>query len=113
LEDLDGILIATTNLTSNLDKAFERRFLFKVEFHKPDTDVKAKIWSSMIGDITEEDALQLARNYDFSGGQIENVARKHTIDYILTGAPVSLADIERYCQAEEFNHKPRPRIGFC
>lgn len=113
LEDLDGILIATTNLTSNLDKAFERRFLFKVEFHKPDMDVKAKIWSSMIGDITEEDALQLARNYDFSGGQIENVARKHTIDHILTGAPVSLADIERYCQAEEFNHKSRQRIGFC
>ena len=113
LEDLDGILIATTNLTSNLDKAFERRFLFKVEFHKPDMDVKAKIWSSMIGDITEEDALQLARNYDFSGGQIENVARKHTIDHILMGAPVSLADIERYCQAEEFNHKSRQRIGFC
>ena len=113
LEDLDGILIATTNLTSNLDKAFERRFLFKVEFHKPDMDVKAKIWGSMIGDITEEDALQLARNYDFSGGQIENVARKHTIDHILTGAPVSLADIERYCQAEEFNHKSRQRIGFC
>lgn len=113
LEDLDGILIATTNLTSNLDKAFERRFLFKVEFHMPDMDVKAKIWSSMIGDITEEDALQLARNYDFSGGQIENVARKHTINHILTGAPVSLADIERYCQAEEFNHKSRQRIGFC
>ena len=113
LEDLDGILIATTNLTSNLDKAFERRFLFKVEFHKPDTDVKAKIWSSMIGDITEDDALQLAKCYDFSGGQIENIARKHTIDHILTGEPVFLADIERYCQAEEFNHKSRQRIGFC
>ena len=113
LEDLDGILIATTNLTSNLDKAFERRFLFKVEFHKPDTYVKAKIWSSMIGDITEDDALQLAKCYDFSGGQIENIARKHTIDHILTGEPVFLADIERYCQAEEFNHKSRQRIGFC
>jgi hypothetical protein len=67
----------------------------------------------MLKDISDEDALQLASHYDFSGGQIENVARKHTIDYILTGAPVSLADIERYCQAEEFNHKPRPRIGFC
>ena len=27
MEKLDGILIATTNLTTNLDKAFERRFL--------------------------------------------------------------------------------------
>ena len=113
IEDLDGILIATTNLTSNLDKAFERRFLFKIEFHQPDTAARAKIWKTMLKDISDEDALQLASHYDFSGGQIENVARKHTIDYILTGAPLSLADIERYCHAEEFNHKSRPRIGFC
>ena len=42
IEDLEGILIATTNLTSNLDSAFERRFLFKIEFHKPATDVKER-----------------------------------------------------------------------
>jgi SpoVK/Ycf46/Vps4 family AAA+-type ATPase len=35
MEKLEGILIATTNLTQNMDKAFERRFLFKVEFEKP------------------------------------------------------------------------------
>ena len=27
IEQLDGILIATTNLAENMDKAFERRFL--------------------------------------------------------------------------------------
>ena len=27
-----GILIATTNLATNLDSAFERRFLYKIEF---------------------------------------------------------------------------------
>ena len=30
METLEGIMIATTNLTSNLDKAFERRFLYKI-----------------------------------------------------------------------------------
>ena len=30
MESIDGIMIATTNLTNNLDKAFERRFLYKV-----------------------------------------------------------------------------------
>ena len=30
MEKLDGILIATTNLTTNLDNAFERRFLYKI-----------------------------------------------------------------------------------
>ena len=48
MENLEGILIATTNLTCNLDTAFERRFLFKIEFKKPETEVKAKIWKSML-----------------------------------------------------------------
>ena len=36
MEKLDGILIATTNLTTNLDNAFERRFLYKIRFDRPD-----------------------------------------------------------------------------
>ena len=105
LEDLDGILIATTNLTSNLDSAFERRFLFKVEFHKPDVSVKAKIWSSMLKNISDADAQQLAAHFDFSGGQIENIARQRTIDYILSGKFASLQEIEDYCRAELLDSK--------
>jgi len=114
IEDLDGILIATTNLTSNLDKAFERRFLYKVEFHKPETDVKVMIWQSMLKDISMDDARYLASHYDFSGGQIENIARKHTVDYILSGKTASLAEIEEYCRVELLaDNKQRKRItGF-
>ncbi|MBO7129334.1 MAG: ATP-binding protein [Prevotella sp.] len=112
IEDLDGILIATTNLTSNLDKAFERRFLYKVEFHKPNTDVKTKIWHSLLKDITEYDARQLAVHFDFSGGQIENIARKRTVDYILSGKFASLDEIEDYCRAELLNGKERRTIGY-
>ena len=112
IEDLDGILIATTNLTSNLDKAFERRFLYKVEFHKPDTDVKTKIWCSMLKDISADDARQLASHFDFSGGQIENIARKRTVDYILSGKFASLDEIEGYCRAELLSGKERRSIGF-
>ena len=112
IEDLDGILIATTNLTSNLDRAFERRFLYKVEFHKPDTDVKTKIWRSMLKDISADDARQLASHFDFSGGQIENIARKRTVDYILSGKFASLDEIEGYCRAELLSGKERRSIGF-
>ena len=48
MEQLNGIMIATTNLTNNLDKAFERRFLYKIEFDRPNTEVKSKIWQSMM-----------------------------------------------------------------
>lgn len=114
MEDLEGILIATTNLTSNLDNAFERRFLFKVEFRKPDTDVKAKLWSSMLGkDISDDDAHRLAVSYDFSGGQIENIARKRTIDYVLYGKQITFEVLDSYCKAESLNKNTvRPAIGF-
>lgn len=112
IENLDGILIATTNLTCNFDKAFERRFIFKVEFHKPATEVKEKIWTSMLKDISSEDAHKLASRFDFSGGQIENIARKRTIDYILTGKYASFDEIEDYCRAELLtNTKERKHIA--
>ncbi len=105
IEDLEGILIATTNLTDNLDSAFERRFIFKIEFHKPDTKVKSLIWRSMLKDLSAEDAQQLAAHFDFSGGQIENIARKRTVDYILSGKYASLDEIENYCRAELLGSK--------
>ena len=105
MEDLDGILIATTNLTCNFDSAFERRFFCKIEFHKPDVEVKAKIWRAMLKDISADDARQLAAHFDFSGGQIENIARKRTVDYILSGKHASLEDIENYCRAEVIDTK--------
>ena len=113
MENLEGILIATTNLTCNLDTAFERRFLFKIEFKKPETEVKAKIWKSMLRSISNEDAQILAERYDFSGGQIENVARKRAVNYVLYGKDATLDEIEKYCKSEQLDKKnERTRIGF-
>lgn len=113
METLDGILIATTNLTGNFDSAFERRFLFKVEFVNPEKEVKARIWMSIIDSLSEEDALLLASRYDFSGGQIENVARKVTIDRILYGQPVTLEQLDVYCREEAIHQTCcRKDIGF-
>ena len=114
MEDLEGILIATTNLTDNLDNAFERRFLFKVEFRKPDDEVKTKLWRSMLeNDITEDEARRLAVRYDFSGGQIENIARKCAIEYILSGNEAGFDMIEEFCEHELIKNKTtRKTIGF-
>ena len=112
VENLDGILIATTNLTCNFDSAFERRFIYKVEFHKPDTDVKAQIWRSMLTDLSADDARRLAAHFDFSGGQIENIARKRAVDYILSGKYASFDEIEGYCRTELLGGKERKSIGF-
>lgn len=114
METLDGIMIATTNLTGNLDAAFERRFLYKIEFPKPTADESRHIWRSMLPDLTEDDAYALARDYAFSGGQIENIARKYIVDTILEGEDkLDISTVHEACRCELFNRNSRPRIGFC
>ena len=114
MESLDGILIATTNLADNLDSAFERRFLYKIRFDKPDASVRGLIWQQMIPDLTTTDATTLAAAYDFSGGQIENIARKHAIHAVLHGEPESLLHtLQGYCATEKLDSKSAvKRIGF-
>ena len=114
MEQLDGIMIATTNLTQNLDKAFERRFLYKIEFEKPSREAKSRIWRSMIPTLDERMAATLAERYDFSGGQIENIARKRTVDMILQGAEPSFEQLDEYCRSEILGQPERSRrkIGF-
>jgi len=113
METLDGIMIATTNLQENLDKAFERRFLYKIKFEKPDASVRQKIWIQMIPELSEQDANTLAEKFDFSGGQIENVARKYSIKSILYGTvetPLTL--LTDYCSEECLQAQTNKRIGF-
>lgn len=112
MEELEGILIATTNMTGNLDTAFERRFLYKIEFDKPDTDTKTSIWQSMVSDLSCEDAAVLAKNFDFSGGQIENIARKRMVTGILKGETLALSGIMELCREEELVKTRSTKIGF-
>ena len=114
IEKLDGILIATTNLASNMDSAFERRFIYKVEFHKPDAEAKKNIWQSMICGLSDDDASALANEFDLSGGQIENVMRKQFVDKVLYNEQATLEKLRHYCLQERMNTQGnnRPRIGF-
>jgi SpoVK/Ycf46/Vps4 family AAA+-type ATPase len=113
MESLEGIMIATTNLTSNMDPAFERRFLYKIEFMQPSLEAKQSIWRSMLPTLSEADAKMLATKYDFSGGQIENIARKQTVEEILTGSSTDINRLVEFCNAERLNNSTvRSLIGF-
>ena len=112
MENLEGIMIATTNLTQNMDKAFERRFLYKIEFEKPSKAVKSKIWNAMLPSLIEGESRQLAERYNLSGGQIENIVRKCTVDSILTNTTPNLKSIDEYCQDEFLHKRIRRKIGF-
>ena len=114
IEKLDGILIATTNLTCNMDPAFERRFLYKIEFEKPTVAVKSAIWQTMLAGLSDEDASILASRYDFSGGQIENIARKSVVSKIITGEDFTLNTLIGHCDTEVLDKygNNRRKIGF-
>lgn len=113
MESLEGILIATTNLSENLDSAFERRFLYKIEFSKPTANESQHIWKSMLPDLSDVDALRLAQDYNFSGGQIENVARKQIVNSVLLDdSAISIATIREACSAEQIHNKRNQHIGF-
>ena len=115
MESLDGILIATTNLANNMDSAFERRFLYKVEFEKPDTEARAKIWKSMLPSLNKDDATVLSERFPkFAGGQIENITRKVTVNEVLRGGTTKLEDIVSLCEHETFGgeNSNKKAIGF-
>lgn len=113
METISGILIATTNLETSLDPAFERRFLMKVRFDMPDAGARQRIWKNMLPELSETGAETLAQKYEFSGGQIENITRKSMINYIIEGEKTSMEDLMRYCEEECFIKKEsRKTIGF-
>lgn len=113
MEALEGIMIATTNLTTNLDKAFERRFLYKVEFNRPTVDARAQIWQAMFPALTERDACTLASQFDLSGGEIENISRKYMVNAILSGRDtIDLLLLAELCRNERIGTSTRQRIGF-
>lgn len=113
MEALDGIMIATTNLTTNLDKAFERRFLYKIQFNRPTVQARVAIWQAMLPSLAENDVRALASQFDLSGGEIENITRKYTVGAILLGQDsINLSAIIELCRNERISNSTRMKIGF-
>lgn len=80
IEKFEGILIATTNLLDNIDKAFSRRFNYKIEFKKPGKRQRMRLWHFMLpetADYEEGFKVDELAIYDLTGGQI-NLIIKNT-----------------------------------
>lgn len=79
IEDFPRVIILATNLKTNIDKAFLRRFQSIVAFTKPDKKRRYQLWeNSLSSQIPREEGLDLtilAENYDLTGGEIINVVR--------------------------------------
>ncbi len=113
MEKLDGILIATTNLTNNFDSAFDRRFLFKLRFTKPTPTERQKIWLEKMPWVEAEVAAELAQKFDFSGGEIDNIVRKSITEEVLSGEKPSYEKLTSFCESERISNKRQVcKLGF-
>ena len=113
MENFSGILIATSNLVQNMDTALERRFLYKITFDKPNPESRKGIWNTLFPDLPEDMASELSKSFEFSGGQIENIARKIEVDWIINGGGPSMDTLLQYCKEESLNSfNISKRIGF-
>jgi len=78
IEQFEGILIATTNLLDNIDKAFSRRFNYKIEFKRPGKKQRKRLWHFMLpenADYDEKlDVAELSK-HELTGGQIDLIIR--------------------------------------
>ena len=80
IENFRGMLIATTNLLENIDKAFSRRFNYKIEFKKPNKEQRLELWKKMLPqDAPYEEGFDIEKlaEYSLTGGQI-NLIIKNT-----------------------------------
>ncbi|MBY0541673.1 MAG: ATP-binding protein [Campylobacterales bacterium] len=91
IERFDGILIATTNLLENLDKAFSRRFNYKIEFVKPNKVQRIDLWKKLIPvnlPLEENFDIEELAKYELTGGQIELVIKNTAYKIAVSDEPL-------------------------
>lgn len=104
IEECSGLVILATNLRSNIDEAFFRRFQMAIGFPKPDAELRAQLWRSIMGKMPFEadvDIAALGREHSLAGGAITNVARHAAITALRRGADrVSQRDLQQAIAGE-------------
>lgn len=75
IERFPGIVIMTTNVIENLDKAFYRRFRYMLHFESPKQTDRAKLWKLLIPRETPIEGkidFDLLSTHEMTGGSIKN-----------------------------------------
>jgi len=117
IENFDGILIATTNLLDNIDKAFSRRFNYKIEFLKPELEQRKILWEKLLpkdlplSDDFDIEKLSIAK---LTGGQIELVIKNTAYKLAIQDEPIFKTSdfIEEILKEEKSMFDKEKKMGF-
>src|SRR5699024_7082201 len=79
LESHPGLVILASNMKSNIDTAFIRRFHSMIRFDNPNTTERLKLWKNYLPkNIALEETINLeeiAKTYQISGANIVNIVQ--------------------------------------
>ncbi len=86
VETYDGLVILASNLATNVDEAFARRFEQFIHFPMPRQGERRQIWQNGLPEVASlepgVDLNQLAGRYEISGGMIMNAIRHASLKAI-------------------------------
>ncbi|QKF83353.1 ATP-binding protein [Halarcobacter ebronensis] len=117
IERFDGILIATTNLLESLDKAFSRRFNYKIEFKKPTLKQRVQLWEKLLPEnlpLEEGFDIQKLAKHELTGGQIEMVIKNTAFKIAVDEDPLfTIKAFEEQIEKEKKgNFDSETKVGF-
>lgn len=79
IEDFPGLVILASNLKSNIDEAFNRRFQSVIYFPMPNSEIRYILWSKAFPKEfpleSKIDIGKIAKKYELAGGAIINIVR--------------------------------------
>ncbi len=111
VEDFPGTVILASNLRSNIDEAFARRFQSMIYFPMPDATQRLRLWRSLIRQperaAADIDLPALAEQHELSGGAMVNVLRFAALQATREGAAQFSAEHLRLGIARELRKEGR------
>ena len=92
IEDFPGTVILATNLRTNIDEAFARRFQSMVYFPMPDEYTRRELWEKMLPQAWtpqgRAEMIEKAATYELAGGAMTNVIRSCALHLFISGSSV-------------------------
>jgi hypothetical protein len=101
MENFSGILIATTNLTDNIDKAYDRRFFIKIEIPVPNANTRRLIWAHQVPDMPEDLLQTISNKYSLTGADIETIATRFYLNETFGKKTRKYSELEILCEKAE------------
>ena len=104
MERYEGLVLLTTNLKHSIDKAFERRLSFKINFPFPEAAYRAQIWQHLIPSTApvadDIDFEAMSNAFELSGGSIKNAVIRAAYRAAARSTKIGMDDISEAAKQE-------------